>query len=129
MASMSMAEMHDALKRAHNAAKNAREAFEALAKSQFAAVLMDIQLMGSDLSGIEITQIVKGLYGGTEPTYARAIRLPELPIIFVTAYSARYSKEELVAAGGEDLVTKPVNFTGLTLALTRVITRRVTSKL
>ena len=48
----------------------------------------------------------------------------DLPVIFVTAYNARYTREELIDAGGNDLIPKPVDFTRLALTMTRLILRR-----
>jgi len=42
----------------------------------------------------------------------------------VTAYGARYAEAELLAVGAQKLVTKPVNFSELTLALVDVHLRR-----
>ncbi|MCC6808523.1 MAG: response regulator [Deltaproteobacteria bacterium] len=110
-------------------ARNAREAFALMEKNEFALVLMDIQLSGSDLNGIEITQILKSLFAGEKPTYARDVSRPELPIIFVTAYTARYNKDMLMKMGGADLISKPVNFTNLSLAISRLLMRQTTAKL
>ena len=60
---------------------------------------------------------------GSPPDYAAGIRAVSTPIIFVTAYTARYSKAELLEAGGDDLIPKPVNFTHLSLAVARVWAR------
>ncbi len=110
-------------------ARDAKEAFAMLAAHDFACVLMDIQLQGSEFDGIQITQIVKGKYGGIPPAYARNVRQPHVAIIFVTAYAGRYSKADLIEAGGADMIAKPVNFTGLSLAITRVVSRAVLDKL
>lgn len=102
-------------------ASNAKEAFERVANDHYDAILMDIQLSGSDLNGIEITQILKGKYTKPVPDYAREITT-KTPVIFVSAYVARYSKKELIEKGGTDLIPKPVAFLDLSLAITRAIT-------
>ena len=89
----------------------------------FDLILMDIQLMGSDLNGIEITQVLRGLYDGPAPDYTQGVSAGEARIIFVTAYSARYGKQELLEAGGDDLMTKPVDFTRLSLVMSRMVVR------
>jgi len=104
-------------------ARNAREAFEQINREKFQLVLMDIQLSGSDLDGIQITQIWRGKFDGIMPDYARKTRQVEEPIVFVTAYSARYNKAALVAAGGDEMTTKPVSFTTLKLLLSRLLMR------
>ena len=103
-------------------AKTAQEAFRLLATKTFDLILMDIQLMGSDFNGIEITQILKGRFNQAIPEYAQGITAPNTKIIFVTAYSARYGKE-LIEAGGDDLMTKPVDFTRLSLVMSRMMAR------
>ena len=105
-------------------AKNSQEAFDLIRSTQFDVILMDIQLMGSDLNGIEITQLLKGLTTNAGLPYTRGVTVKETPIIFVTAYSARYTKQDLVQAGGDDLITKPVDFTRLTLAMSRLMVRK-----
>ncbi len=107
-------------------AKSSREAFRMLEERAFDVILMDIQLAGSELNGIEITQVLKGLFPGSLdklPLYAQKQRT-DSPIIFVSAYNARYSKEELISAGGADLIPKPVDFTRLALAISRHLMRQ-----
>ena len=102
-------------------AKNAVEAFELLKNRAFEVVLMDIQLAGSDLSGIDITKIMKGKYNGPIPTYASQKKEYEAPVIFVTAYAAAYDKKELIGYGGTDLFFKPVEFPELTQTMKQLI--------
>jgi CheY-like chemotaxis protein len=109
-------------------AKDAREAFDTLRVNMatpFDMILMDIQLHGSDLNGIEITQILKGKFPGTPPDFTAEVDVKGTPIVFVTAYTARYQKEELLQAGGDDLVTKPVDFTRLSLVMSRLTVRQI----
>jgi CheY-like chemotaxis protein len=83
------------------------------------AILMDIQLRGASLDGIQLTRALRGTAAAAElPEYARGLAPVSAPIIFVTAYGARYSKEELLAAGGSGVINKPVDFVALSLALT-----------
>jgi len=105
-------------------AKNSQEAFQLINDNKFEVILMDIQLMGSDLNGIEITQVLKGITNNPELAYTRGVKLEATPIIFVTAYSARYTKQDLVQAGGDDLITKPVDSTRLSLAMSRLMVRK-----
>lgn len=107
-------------------AKDAREAFELLKHNEFEGILMDIQLHGSDMSGIEITEVIRGLYRGVPPGYARNFKpLIDTPILFVTAYTARYSRDELIQSGGNDLIAKPVDFTHLSLSLARAFVKSI----
>lgn len=104
-------------------ARNARECFEHLKRDKYELVLMDIQLSGSELDGVEITNILKGLYKQDAPDFTSGVRLQGAPIVFMTAYAARYSKAELLEAGGDELVTKPVDFTRLALVVSRLMVR------
>lgn len=100
-------------------ARDAREACAAVqALPDLFAVLMDIQLSGSELDGIQLTRLFRGtLPAENRPSYALSLPVLTIPIIFVTAYGARYSETSLIEAGGNLLVTKPVDFTKLTLGL------------
>jgi CheY-like chemotaxis protein len=100
-------------------ARDAREAFEQLKAQSFSLILMDIQLKGSELNGIEITRSLKG--GDVSGPGSSS---PEIPIVFVTAYGARYDRATLLEAGGEDVISKPVDFTQLTLSLSRILMAR-----
>ncbi len=102
-------------------AKNSVEAFEMLENKSFEVVLMDIQLAGSDLSGIEITKLMKGKFNGPIPTYATPEKNYEAPVIFVTAYAVAYDKKDLIGFGGTDLFFKPVEFPELTQAIKQLI--------
>jgi two-component system sensor histidine kinase BarA len=102
-------------------ARNARDAFWRISESVYHMILMDIQLSRSDLNGLEIARILKRRPIRTIiPEYAKGIEALDTPIVFVTAYTARYSREDILDAGGEDLLSKPVNFQLLSLILARV---------
>ena len=109
-------------------ARNAQETFAALERERFDLVLMDIQLSGSDLSGIDITKVLRGMPLARAATYD-GVRLPTTPIVFVTAYGSLYSREHLLAAGGTDMVAKPVCFPAMSLLMSRLIARRVQATL
>jgi len=84
----------------------------------FAAILMDIELRGSELNGIELTELFRGKRPGKVlPDYAAGMPTFTNPIIFVTAHGARYSDVELMLFGADRVIAKPVNFATLTLAL------------
>lgn len=101
-------------------ATTSREAFDFLAQNKYHVILMDIQLGGSDLNGIEITQILRGTYDKPLPAQGYDVRV-DTPIIFMTAYAARYPREELLMFGGDDLLVKPVNFVAVASVISRVI--------
>ena len=102
-------------------ARDAREAFAAMAARRFDILLVDIQLSGSDLSGIDIVRVLRDKFGRAIPDFARGITAQDSAIVFVTAYSARYSRADLLDAGGDEMLTKPVNLTNLSLVMTRLL--------
>jgi CheY-like chemotaxis protein len=82
------------------------------------AILMDIELRGSELNGIELTELFRGKRPAkTLPDYAVGLPTYTSPIVFVTAHGARYSDVELMLFGADRVIPKPVNFQALTLAL------------
>jgi CheY-like chemotaxis protein len=81
------------------------------------AVLMDIQLVGSDLDGVELAKAFRGRPGPRAPEYARSMSL-QVPIIFVTAHGALLAPDVIAAAGGDAVLFKPVDFRKLMRALT-----------
>lgn len=110
-------------------AANDREACEILKErgADLAAVLMDIQLRGSALNGIELTQLIRGRLKGKDlPSYAANVPTLRVPVIFVTAYGDKYPEADLKDAGGVELVAKPVDFAALTMAITRAHLSRLT---
>ena len=110
-------------------AKNDREVFELLEKENFDLILMDIQLSGSTLNGVDITKILRGRGIGQVPVFAQNIDCKGARIIFVTAYSARYSRSELVQAGGDEMLAKPVNFRRLSVAISKLLVAEAASQL
>ena len=102
-------------------ARNDREVFELLEKEDFDLILMDIQLSGSTLNGVDITKILRGRGLGTIPAFAENADCKNARIIFVTAYSARYSRNELVEAGGDEMLAKPVNFRRLSMTISKLL--------
>jgi len=101
--------------------------------SKLHAVLMDIQLKGSKLDGIALCKLFKGKLPPEQakdlPPYAQGVPQLEAPLFFVTAYGARYKEEELKEAGGTWLITKPVDFVRLNLALANVSAKAALSLL
>jgi CheY-like chemotaxis protein len=95
----------------------------------WSAILMDIELRGSDLDGVELTKLLRGrLRKDALPAYARAVQGVETPIIFVTAHGAKYSEAALLMLGAEKVITKPVDFGALNLALTQLHLTRFRQK-
>lgn len=101
-------------------ALNSTEALAMLEREEFDLILLDIQLSGSPLDGIQICRTIRS---GVRPGIPRREEIMKTPIVFVTAYSARYDKPALLEAGGDDVVTKPVDYTRLLLVSSRLMVR------
>lgn len=102
-------------------APNSREACRLVVEHgrDLTAILMDIELRGSELDGIELTTLFRGKTLNRElPMYARGLPTITNPIIFVTAHGVRYSDVELMLFGADKVIPKPVKFEALSLALT-----------
>ena len=84
-------------------ASSSDQAIDKLEEVTYDLVLMDIELSGSALSGIDLTQELRS---GRFDTDGR--RLSELPIIIVTAYTAAYSEAELLGLGANAMLYKPM---------------------
>jgi CheY-like chemotaxis protein len=109
-------------------AQNDQEAIDLLAFHQRAlhAVLMDIELRGSALDGLDLVRLLRGqpvLRSSAHaheplPEYMKKMpRLPAVPIIVLTAYTTRYTEADAKAVGATHFATKPIDFTRLNLAL------------
>ncbi|MFC1853767.1 response regulator [candidate division CSSED10-310 bacterium] len=77
-------------------AVNGRLAVEAVAKSEFEAVLMDIQM--PEMDGFEATQLIR-----------QDKKYDELPIIAMTAHAMKGDSDKCFEVGMDDYVTKPIN--------------------
>jgi signal transduction histidine kinase/FixJ family two-component response regulator len=111
-------------------AANAEEACRLLAsETNWSAILMDIELRGSELDGIELTKLLRGrLRGPSVPPFAKDLGPIDVPVIFVTAHGAKYSEATLLLAGAEKVISKPVDFSALNLALTQLHLGRARQK-
>jgi len=104
-------------------AATAREACGLLTTrgSEFSAVLMDIELRGSELNGLELVELLRGKRPrALAPDFARSLPALAAPIIFVTAHGAKYPDQLLLEAGGDKVIAKPVDFGALSIALTQL---------
>jgi CheY-like chemotaxis protein len=108
-------------------AKTDREACATLAQPQkLYAILMDVELGGSRLNGIQLTKLIRGTLLGAElPDYAQNVPLLAVPVLFVTAYGNAYPRAHLLACGADDVLSKPINFTQLNVALANLYINRV----
>ncbi len=106
-------------------ARSSEQALDLLRRKEFDLILLDIELGGSELDGIALCRVLRGKPELRHAMMAAPRGLRDVPIVFVTAYSARYPKEELLAAGADDVVTKPVDYTRLLLVSSRLLVRHV----
>ncbi len=83
------------------------------------AVLMDVQLQGSELDGLALTRLFRGKAENPLPSFAQGLPALTCPIFFVTAFGNLHSPETMEAAGGDAHVPKPVDFVKLTQLLVR----------
>lgn len=94
------------------------------------AVLMDVELGGSGLDGLQLVRLVRGtLPQASLPTYARDVPVLKVPVVVLTAYTGRVGEREVRAVGASHFVSKPIDFTKLNLALAQANLRQVLRKL
>jgi len=95
-------------------------AIDQLKAHTFDMILMDIELQGSDMDGITLTQALKGKLEAPPP-YIQEVGTIETPIVFLTAYTSVYGRSTAHRAGGNDLFSKPVDFELLKLSIERIL--------
>ncbi|HEY6880741.1 MAG TPA: response regulator, partial [Polyangiales bacterium] len=94
---------------------------------QFEVILMDIELRGSELNGLELTKLLRGDKLDREiPDYAENLPAFGKPIVFVTAHGAKFTDAELLDIGGTRVIAKPVDIQELRAAVAE-LTRSTTS--
>lgn len=112
-------------------AKNDREACALIAAHgrTLYAVLMDLELAGSQLDGIALIKLVRGKLEN-KPDYASLVpKLSSLPIIVLTATASPEIEAELRTYGASHYLTKPIDFMRLNLALAQANIASVMSRL
>jgi len=90
--------------------QNGREALDALAREPFDVVLMDVQM--PEMSGLEATAALR----------ERERALPgsrRTPVVALTAHAMGGDREECLAAGMDDYLSKPVTLEALVKAIER----------
>lgn len=89
------------------------------------AILMDVELRGSELDGVELTMLLRGrLMRNPLPEYAKNVPKLDVPVIFVTAHGADAASYRLTQAGAAATIHKPVMFNALNLAIADVHLKR-----
>jgi CheY-like chemotaxis protein len=83
-------------------ATNGREAVEAVRRESYAAVLMDIMM--PEMDGYEATAAIRAYEHERQGPSSRR----RLPIIAVTAVAIQGAREQCIAAGMDDFLSKPV---------------------
>jgi CheY-like chemotaxis protein len=95
----------------------------------FIAILMDIQLQGSSLDGIDLARVLRGLpIAAAVPEYARGLPRVDLPLLFVTACTASLREQRALDLDADACISKPLDFLALNLVLTRLITSRTAAR-
>ena len=90
-------------------AENGEQALAQLASADFDVVLMDCQMPVMD--GFETTRVLR---------HSETVRNPAIPVIAITAAAMQGDREECLAAGMNDYVSKPISEEALRSALSRL---------
>jgi signal transduction histidine kinase/CheY-like chemotaxis protein len=95
-------------------ATNGREALAVMDEHAFDAILMDIQM--PEMNGLDATRTIRARESGSGR---------RVPIIALTANAMDTDREEALAAGMDDYVTKPLRLPELQAALERALKQRL----
>jgi CheY-like chemotaxis protein len=87
-------------------------AVEAQARDRFDLILMDVQM--PILGGMDAARAIRAAEAATPGA-------PRVPIIALTAKAMKGDREDCLAAGMDDYVTKPVRFSDLAAAIARQV--------
>lgn len=93
-------------------------------RADISVILMDIELRGSQLNGVELTELLRGNtlpHKPILPSYAQNLPVMSKPVIYVTANGARYTSAQLMLSGADKVIEKPVNFMQLQMALAELL--------
>ncbi len=84
-------------------AVNGQEAVQQWQKNDFFAIIMDIQM--PEMNGLDATRIIR--------LQEREENRPKTPIIAITAYTNKASREDCQQAGMDEYIPKPIKITEL----------------
>jgi len=106
-------------------AANGKEAIEAVQKKQYHLVLMDVQM--PEMDGFEATRAIRQAeaekrQGSQNQEGQAASSLPNIPIIAMTAMAMKGDREQCLAAGMNDYITKPIEPQKLSELLNKYLT-------
>ena len=90
-------------------AYSGKEALQALRKTDFDAVVLDLKM--EDMDGIEILKIFKKI-------------VPDLPVIMLTGHGSEEAARDGNGLGASDYLTKPCDFEELIVKIQEVISSR-----
>ena len=97
-----------------NVAANGREAVESLARIPYALVFMDCQM--PEMDGFEATRIIRAQEATLQQASGQSVHLP---IIAMTANAMKEDREQCLAVGMDDFLSKPVTSKPLAAVLNR----------
>lgn len=97
-----------------NVAANGREAVESLARIPYALVFMDCQM--PEMDGFEATRIIRAQEATLQRAGGQSVHLP---IIAMTANAMKEDREQCLAVGMDDFLSKPVTSKPLAAVLNR----------
>jgi DNA-binding response OmpR family regulator len=87
-------------------AYSGKEALQALRKTDFDAVVLDLKM--EDMDGIEILKIFKKI-------------VPDLPVIMLTGHGSEEAARDGIGLGASDYLTKPCDFEELVIKIQEVV--------
>ena len=97
---------------------NGLQAFEALARRPYDVVLMDCQM--PEMGGLEATRVIREREALSPPSHPTA----RTPIIALTAHALPSDREQCLAAGMDDYLSKPFTLEALHATLARWLSQQ-----